>query len=215
MHLETLGGAVSYQRLRGSQVHSLSTRAFAVESISNIPARLATGGLVFSEAGVGVFPVAVIADSVKQALDAMKKSDVPIYIEQKGALMEAGFSICGKIVPNFTEVPPLRIYDADKILIKRIGGFFIDTVGNALQSMDALITFRDNGMGGTIREAVTKLPETFETYGESRRPFGSPPKSAAKAGVIISMYDTGGCMNSRRKAIAIAELGQLLMRRFT
>ena len=40
-------------------------------------------------------------------------------------------------------------------------------------------------------------------------------KTAAKAGVIISMYDTGGCMNSRRKAISMAELGQLLMRRFT
>ncbi len=214
MHLETLGGAVDYQRLRATQVHSLSTRAFAVENISNIPARLASGGLVFSEAGVGVHPIAVIADSVKQALDAMKKSDVLIYIEQKGELAQAGFSVCAKIVRDFQEVPPVRIYDADSILIKRIGGFFIDTVGNALQSMDALANLRD-GLGGAVREAATKMPETVETYKESRRPLGSSGKSSGKAGVIISMYDAAGYINTRRKSIPMAELGQLLIRRFT
>jgi hypothetical protein len=66
-----------------------------------------------------------------------------------------------------------------------------------------------------MREAITKLPEAGETYNESRRPFGTPAKSSGKAGVLISMMAESGSINSGRKAIPMAELGKLLLNRFT
>jgi hypothetical protein len=216
--LETFGGQVSYCRLRGSLVHSGNNARFAVQNHKAIPAGATHRGFLFSSVGAGLYPVAVVGGTMKQAIDAMNKSDIEIYIESERGLDDPAFTISAKLVRDFKVMPPVQTYDAGKMFIKNVGGFFTDVVGAATPSLNLFgkevgSPYGLAGKGftmGSFADGPTKLLDVRSSPKESKEFFSGGMKSSGKSGVIISIYSDHDSIKTGRRSIRMDELASML-----
>ncbi|HVJ53617.1 MAG TPA: hypothetical protein VM689_14210 [Aliidongia sp.] len=206
-YVEKMGGRITYVRMRSQKVLSKSRRAFAIERESSIPALQGSrGDFVFSEKGVGIYPVAIFGPSLELVFEAMHKSTAGFYIEATPALSERGFEICGRVT-NLNEMPQLEIHDADRQIIKdihRVARGAIPLVGpHGSAAQHILKAVKD------VLNAPLTIQNALEKVSEVDKAFESKGKKAG-VGVIVHMMAGTGFVSTGKKSASLPELVSLL-----
>lgn len=210
-YVEKMGGKVSYVRLRSQRVVTSNRRgfgrSFAIERDTAVPALQASdGAFVFSEHGVGIYPVAIYADTLDLVLQALRESTACFRIEQKGELKSSGFSICARVT-DFSEMPVLEIFDADKQIIKdtwRMARGVLPGVGPHGNLAHQLVNTVRSALNAplSVNNALTrdgKVAKAFPTGGKK-----------VGVGVIVHMMHADGFTSTGRTAVPLAEIATLL-----
>jgi hypothetical protein len=206
-YLETMGGRVSYVRMRSQKLLSTSRRTFAIEREGNIPAmRGSNGDFVFSEKGVGVFPVAIYGDDIGLVFQAMHRSTAGFAIENKGALREDGFAIAARVT-KFRDMPLLEIHDADRQIIKdvhRLARGAMPLVGPHASFGQQVLEMVKGGLNAPL-----SFMNAWEKVGEVSKAF-THAGTAAGVGVIVHMMAGSGFVSTGKKSATLPEVLALI-----
>jgi hypothetical protein len=204
--LQTFGGKVRYIRLRGQKVLSGGKMSFAIERETNLPAHLTSkGGLVFSEVGAGIYPIAIVATSHQDIKMALHSSDAHIYIDQTSKDLRAeGFEICFKLTA-FNEMKTLEIHDATRDVIKNVGSFVTGSMPLSLgsQALDGTRKAVGAGLGAKNAAGMSKgvVAKIHDAYGEKGT-------KTDKIGIVLHMYPIKGYTSTGAKSITLHELAR-------
>jgi hypothetical protein len=204
--LQTFGGKVSYIRLRGQKVLSGGKMSFAIERETNLPAQVTSkGGLIFSEVGAGVYPIAIVSTSHQDIKMALRSSDAHIYIDQTSKDLRAeGFEICFKLTA-FNNMKLLEIHDATKDIINNVGSFVTGAMPLSLGS-EALDGARE--AVGTALDAKDASKMSKGVAADIRNAYGEKGTKTDKVGIVLNMYPIKGYTSTGAKSITLHELAR-------
>lgn len=201
-NLETYGGAVKFMRLRAGQVRSLGGFAFAVENSTYIPARLTSDDcFIFSEKGMGVFPIVIIGMNFDTVKRAMLASDVDFMIDYHSSALNS---------PSFN----IHARKRNDLNVGKSPHVIRDAVGPAVRNVGLSAA---GGMGTEgVGEAATALKDAAVGASDAVKGFKSPtPWAGGRAvGVEVFMMGDSSYVETGARKINIKDLARKLFPRF-